>query len=136
MRWIQSYLAAQTERLSFNGELSNPISIQAGIPQRSLLSPILFILYITSLYNALTAHLTLYIIGFADDTNILAFGQTAEGTHRQLEGAWQTCEQWAYTRGMQFKPAKSELMHFTCMHAAPLQSVQLGDAIVQPVESA
>ena len=37
---------------------------------------------------------------------------------------------------MQFEPAKSELMHFTRAHAAPLQSVQLGDATVQLVESA
>jgi hypothetical protein len=87
--------------------------VGAGVPQGSPLSPILFILYIASLYEALkTAHPLVSIVGFADDTNLLAFRKTPEATTQQLEKAWKTCLQWASTRGMAFAPQKCELIHF------------------------
>ena len=60
----------------------------ARVPQGSPLSPILFILYIASLYTALKeAYLLISIVGFADDTNLLAFGKSLEANIRQLERA-------------------------------------------------
>ncbi len=51
----------------------------AEVLQGSLLSPILFILYIASLYIALKeAYLLISIVGFVDDTNLLAFGKSLE----------------------------------------------------------
>jgi hypothetical protein len=87
--------------------------VEAGVPQGSPLSPILFILYIASLYKALKeAHPLISIAGFADDTNLLAFGKTPQANIQQLEKAWKTCLQWAATRGMAFAPQKCELIHF------------------------
>ena len=51
-------------------------------------------------------------MGFADDTNLLVFGQKPEANIQQLKAAWDTCSQWADTRGMAFAPEKSELIHF------------------------
>jgi hypothetical protein len=74
---------------------------------------VLFLLYIASLYEALKDnHPHLGIVGFADDSNLLAFGKSPEDNARQLEEAWATCLQWANTRGMAFNAAKSELIHF------------------------
>ena len=55
----------------FDSEVSEPIQIQAGVPQGSPLSPILFLFYIASLYEALEKYRNLIIIGFTDDTNLL-----------------------------------------------------------------
>jgi hypothetical protein len=74
---------------------------------------VLFLLYISTLYGALKEeHPYLGIVGFTDDTNLLAFGRTPEVNARQLERAWDTCLQWAKTRGMAFAVEKSELIHF------------------------
>jgi hypothetical protein len=66
--------------------------VVAGVPQGSPLSPILFILYIASLYKALKEDYPLVsIVGFTDDTNLLVFGKSPEANTRQLERAWKTC---------------------------------------------
>src|ERR1700740_1210070 len=48
------------------------------------------------------------VIGFADDTNIIAFGQTAQENCRTLERAWAVCEKWSESRGMEFAPEKKQ----------------------------
>ena len=56
--------------------------------QGSLLSLVLFILYIASLYKALKEdYLLVSIVGFADDINLLAFGKYSIANVQQLEKA-------------------------------------------------
>jgi hypothetical protein len=40
--WIKSYLSNRTQRVFFNGSLSNVIQVEAGIPQGSSLGPLIF----------------------------------------------------------------------------------------------
>jgi hypothetical protein len=134
--WVRSYLTNRTIQLHFDGETSAPIDLQAGVPQGSPLSPILFLLYIASLYQALVQDPRLLVVGFADDTNLMAFSQDEADNCRQLQEAWETCQRWAVTRGMEFAPEKSELLHFSRAHRAPQQRVRLGTAEIAPVESA
>jgi hypothetical protein len=82
----------------------------AGVPQGSPLSPIL---YIATLYEGLSAQAGLLVVGFADDTNLMVFGRDVIMNCRRLEAAWTVCEGWARTRGIEFAPQKSELMHFS-----------------------
>jgi hypothetical protein len=65
------------------------------------------------LYKLLkTNHPHVSVVGFADDTNLLAFGRTQENTIRDLREAWKTCKDWAEEQGIRFSPEKSELLHF------------------------
>ena len=66
-----------------------------------------------SLYENLESIVGLLVVGFADDTNLLSFARDGQANQRRLERAWQVCEEWAISRGMQFAPEKSELIHFT-----------------------
>lgn len=111
--WTKNWLTNREAILYFDGQAASPTAIRAGVPQGSPLSPVLFILYIASLYKQLKEkHPCLAIAGFADDTNLLAFGREPETNVRQLEAAWETCLKWASTRGMAFAAEKSELIHF------------------------
>jgi len=111
--WLRAWLSGRVAILCFDGQSTEDISVEAGVPQGSPLSPILFILYIATLYEALKRdHPMVSIVGFADDTNLLAFGRNAGACTGQLERAWKTCLQWAATRGMAFAAEKSELIHF------------------------
>ena len=64
------------------------MEIKAGVPQGSSLSPILTILYLAPLYETLAAkHPYLSLLGFSDNTNILALSILEANTYRQLEEA-------------------------------------------------
>ena len=66
-KWFTSYLIDRQQYVSVNGHYSNYLNITCGVPQGSVLGPLLFLIYINDLPNS-TKVLTFYL--FADDTNI------------------------------------------------------------------
>ena len=111
IRWLRDYLQHRSARLCFDGR-EKKVQVQAGVPQGSPLSPILFLLFLASLYEELNTLPYQITIGFADDTNLLAFGKTHDYCCETLEKGWEIMVNWAAIRGMQFEPLKSELIHF------------------------
>ena len=87
VRWLRSYLEDRIACLVFDRETTGRRPIRAGVPQGSPLSPILFILYISTLYNDLRRLKGAIVVGFADNTNIIAFGRDTLGYCRQLKEA-------------------------------------------------
>ena len=67
LEWFRSYQSDRKQYVSVNGSNSNLLSITCGVPQGSVLGPLLFLIYINDLPNA-SKKLTFYL--FADDTNI------------------------------------------------------------------
>ena len=90
--WVRAWLSKRVAILYFDGQQTDDIPVAAGVPQGSPLSPILFILYIASLYQDLKeAHPLVSIVGFANDMNLLAFRKSSTANTQQLEKAWKTC---------------------------------------------
>ena len=65
--WIYSYLSEQKQHVSVNGHISDHLDISYGVPQGSVLGPLLFLIYLNDLPNV-SKLLSFYL--FADDTNI------------------------------------------------------------------
>jgi retron-type reverse transcriptase len=91
VRWVRSFLETRTARLRFDGETTQPFNLLAGVPQGSPLSPILFILYIASLYEAIRVDGVL-VVGFADDINLLSYSSDVAANCRRLESVWKQYE--------------------------------------------
>ena len=67
LSWFSDYLSNRQQYVDFNGKSSNLLSINCGVPQGSILGPLLFLLYINDIINS-TPFLSFIL--FADDTNI------------------------------------------------------------------
>ena len=63
--WFRSYLSNRKQCVSINNSLSTAVSMSHGVPQGSILGPLLFILYINDIFNASNK---LKITQLADDT--------------------------------------------------------------------
>ena len=85
--WFQNYLTDREQFVSINGVQSDTVKMICGVPQGSVLGPLLFLLFINDLPNA-TEFFTLL---FADDTTFQMSGTDLsllfENANKQLEKA-------------------------------------------------
>ena len=66
--WFSSYLESRKQKVVFDGTSSPLLNISCGVPQGSILGPLLFLIYINDMHTAVKFS-TVY--HFADDTNLL-----------------------------------------------------------------
>jgi hypothetical protein len=111
--WCTSFLTDGTTALSFNGQTDSQCPIMTGIPQGSPASPIIFLIYLRPLFNALqTTHPTIWTPSYIDDVALITHGHTREGNARALEAAAKTAFDWAQNNPVAFDDSKSEMLHF------------------------
>ena len=95
---LTSFLSDRKQRTIIDGKLSEWVDISAGVPQGSILGPILFLIYIDDLTEVVDSDIRI----FADDTFIfrLADQNSSEALNRDLENI----TKWAYQWKMLFNP--------------------------------
>jgi len=106
MKWIESFLSNRVMRVSVNGQHSPWSMVVSGVPQGSVLGPLLFLLYV----NDLPDHIKTNIRMFADDTKIwtrLTGAQDAAKLQEDLD----MLSDWSARWLLKFNPQKCKLMH-------------------------
>ena len=107
LKWIESFLTGRKQRVNVNGEMSSWADVHSGIPQGSVLGPILFIIFINDLPDVVEC----YVKIFADDTKVFTQVQCEEDCHK-LQGDLERLSQWSDMWQLKFNVSKCGVMHY------------------------
>ena len=69
LKWFHSYLKDISQYVVFNGIYSDVINLSTGVPQGSILGPLLFIIYMNDIHTATSSFKAVL---YADDTNLIS----------------------------------------------------------------
>ena len=110
LKWIKDFLDNRKQEVVINGVNSNCIPVSSGVPQGSVLCPILFLVYINDLPEQVKSRVRL----FADDTAMyLALSSHIEG--QVLQNDLLSLEKWEKMWDMNYNPSKCQVLHVTCL---------------------
>ena len=133
LSWLQTFLSGREATLIIDRVVTPTLPVPSGVTQGSPPSLQFCFFCLSCICRPLRGQLT---IGFADDSNILAFHRDRPGCVRILEEAYRIAAQWAAERGAAFEPAKSELIHFKRRGPSDTNPIQLGHHCLAPQDSA
>ena len=97
---FSDYLANRKQRVVLNGMESNWGEIKAGVPQGSVLGPLLFLIYINDLEEGIESHVKF----FADDTSLFSIVNDPVSSAVNLQHDLNLITEWAYQWKMSFNP--------------------------------
>lgn len=108
-KWFSSYLSNRSQFVSLGQIESGPQQILCGVPQGSVLGPLLFLLYVNDLHkcsNLLDFHL------FADDTNIFLQDQNLKSLELKLNEELDKVNQWLQSNRLSLNIDKTNFVIF------------------------
>ena len=106
---IESYLSRRTQYTEVFGEKSDSLTVKYGVPQGSVLGPLLFLLYINDISRA--SALGTFIM-FADDTNIFVEGQTEEEAYTKGNELLESVQKYMLLNKLHINMSKCCYIHF------------------------
>ena len=107
LSFLKSYLTNRSQKCKMNGFVSSERPIQCGVPQGSILGPLLFLLYINDLPECL--NITKPRL-FADDTNLTASGDSMTDVENTVNSDLENLRNWLIANKLSLNVAKTEFM--------------------------
>ena len=108
LEWVQSFLSSRTQEVILEGKKSSPAPVTSGVPQGSVLAPILFLCYINDLPNQVSSTVRL----FADDCLLYRNINTTHDAETLQEDI-DKLQTWEAAWLMEFNPDKCEIIRIT-----------------------
>ena len=118
LMFSQDYLNNRKQRVVLNGSYSSYSTIESGVPQGSVLGPMLFLIYINDLEKNIKSNIKF----FADDTMLFSIVNDPAISANNLNHDLDIIQRWAYQWKMEFNPDPTKQANevlFSCKKSSP-----------------
>ena len=136
--WFKDYLKNRVQSVKLNGVMSSPKRIDYGVPQGSILGPILFIIYINDMAKVLSQY---FLVQYADDCQIIISGLITEFNLliKESENALKEAKLYFKKNGLNINEQKTQCIIIgsrQLISSIPVEiELHFGEAIIKPVSS-
>ena len=139
--WFASYLADRTQSVIINNTKLKPYPLECGVPQGSILEPILYLLYTSPLADILKHHNMCYHL-YADDTQMYVSFVTNDDNSlnssiTKIENCLSDINLWMTANKLKLNKSKTDLIYLYSRHnpQTSLPSIQFGNDSIIPTEA-
>ena len=108
VEWFRSYLDNRTQSVEVNGSMSDVCNVTCGVPQGSILGPMLFNIYVNDMCSAVGCKLLLY----ADDSALIVSDKSAKVVEETLSTELQKLSDWLVDNRLSLHLGKTEAILF------------------------
>ena len=122
LEWFRTYLADRYQYVSISGQNSERSSIQYGVPQGSILGPLLFVIYINDMPN-INSLVKFFL--YADDSNILITADSEAEAYTKLNDLSASLIKWVDTNGLFLNLKKTNYLLFSRSRKIDYQDVHI-----------
>lgn len=133
LQWFKSYLTGRQQVTLYEGKKSGAIDVELGVPQGSVLGPLLFIIYINDIKEIMTDG---KVNMFADDTVIFIVAEDFAGAYRKLQTELNKVSDWLKLKKLMLNVKKTKYMVITNKSMeGNIQPLRLEEQEIERVES-
>ena len=130
LSWMESFLTKRVQTVVCEGATSSASPVTSGVPQGTVLGPLLFLTYINDLPNGLTSKVKL----FADDT--LLYGMVVDDSDcDKLQDDLSKLEHWQHLWQMEFNPSKCNIICISTKQKPPKRKYTFCGSVLEQVDS-
>lgn len=116
LKWLKSYLANRLQQCNVNNHLSSTSPLNCGVPQGSIIGPLLFLIFINDLPNCLSLGSPRM---YADDTNVTFAASDMLGLETQIITELKSINLWLKPNKLSLNMAKTEFMVISSRQKMP-----------------
>jgi hypothetical protein len=137
LRWLHNYLTNRTQRTKVRDSISTPLPTKFGVPQGSVLGPLLFSIYMVGLRHIVAQHPTIRYIIYADDIQLITSCTLPDLPNAiiQLEACILDIKNWLATMKLMLNENKTELIllgHSRALNKCNHVSLHIGTSLIKP----
>ena len=146
LSWLETYLEARTQRVKIDDAISEPIPLTCGVPQGSMLGPVLFTISTMLMQQIIRKHGVVYH-KYADDTQLyvtyngepqrtMVLGDMQRAV-KQLEDCIAEIHGWMINRMLKLNDNKTDMVIYMSQYHLNKYGrcdISIGDSTISPVE--